>query len=64
MLFRQVTGWLGWMPAVALATPIPHILLALDGRVEWATLTNPFGGNPKPKPATDAEIMAFLDARA
>ncbi|MFV3077963.1 hypothetical protein [Niveispirillum fermenti] len=49
---------------MALATPIPQILLALDGRVEWATLTNPFGGKRKPKPATDAEIMAFLDARA
>jgi len=45
------TGWLGWTPDVAWRTPIPELLIALDARVEWANLTNPFGGGGKPKPA-------------
>ena len=64
-LFRQATGWLGWLPTVALSTPIPQILMALDGRVEWVTLTNPFGGGKSQKGAmatTPDAMMALLDA--
>ncbi len=43
----MATGWLGWTPAVAWSTPIPELLLALDARIEWANMTNPFGGKPK-----------------
>lgn len=64
-LFRQATGWLGWVPAVALSTPIPQILMALDGKVEFTTLTNPFGGGKKAAGATATtpeQMMALLDA--
>ncbi|MDW3204568.1 MAG: hypothetical protein R8L07_03415 [Alphaproteobacteria bacterium] len=39
----MATGWLGWSDAEALTTPVPRILLAVEGRTEWARLTNPFG---------------------
>lgn len=64
-LFAQATGWLGWAPAVALTTPIPQILIALDAKVEWVQMTNPFGGKPKPKPVDDPDaLMAFMRGRA
>ena len=44
-LFRSATGWLGWPPAVALATAIPHIELAMEGRAEM--LKAIFGGGDK-----------------
>lgn len=44
----MATGWLGWSDADALNTPIPRILLAVEGRTEWARMTNPFGGGKKP----------------
>lgn len=63
-LFRQATGWLGWVPAVALSTSIPQILMALDGKVEFTTLTNPFGGGKKKEPmaTTPEAMMALMDA--
>jgi len=53
------TGWLGWPPALAWATPMPELFLAMDARLEWAQMTNPFGakagaGKEKPKPSTVA----------
>ena len=37
-------------------TPVPEIILALDARIEWVNMTNPFGsgddeGAKKPKGA-------------
>ncbi len=37
-------GWLGWSADQALHTPVPFILLALQGAAEFAVKTNPFGG--------------------
>lgn len=51
----MATGWLGWSDADALNTPIPRILLAVEGRTEWARMTNPFGGG-KEDPVEDAGI--------
>ncbi|MFG1330259.1 hypothetical protein V5F41_03290 [Xanthobacter autotrophicus] len=45
-LFKFATGWLGWPPAVALATPIPQIEAAMEGRVEM--LKAIFGSSEKP----------------
>lgn len=39
-------------------TPIPEILLAIDGKVEWANLTNPFGGGEKAKPPESKKALA------
>lgn len=40
---------------MAWRTPVPEILVALDARVEWANLTNPFGGGQgKPKESKQA----------
>lgn len=31
-------------------TPLPELFLAMDARIEWAQMTNPFGsGKPRPK---------------
>ena len=31
-------------------TPLPELFLAMDARIEWAQMTNPFGsGKPGPK---------------
>lgn len=49
----MATGWLGWPPDVAWRTPVPEIIVALDARVEWVNMTNPFGSGDKDgKPAT------------
>jgi hypothetical protein len=67
-LFQAGTGWLGWSPEVTLNTPIPQILLAIDGKFEFVARTNPFGGRPKPKgkpkegkpvKTAESEIAAF-----
>lgn len=54
LLYRIATGWLGWSPRDAWHTPIPEILLAKEGRIEWLKATNPFGGGgssePQPEP--------------
>jgi hypothetical protein len=38
---------------------LPELFLAMDARIEWVQMTNPFGGKPaglkeKPKPASVA----------
>jgi hypothetical protein len=43
-LFKAGTGYLGWTPEVVLNTPICQLMLAIDGRFEFANKTNPFGG--------------------
>jgi hypothetical protein len=58
-LYAVATGWLGWPPEVAWRTALPELFLAMDARIEWAQMTNPFGGKPadsqeKPKPSTVA----------
>lgn len=46
----MATGWLGWAPAMAWSTPMPELFLAMDAKIEWAQMTNPFsGGKAKPK---------------
>nr|WP_085615005.1 MULTISPECIES: hypothetical protein [unclassified Pseudomonas] len=39
----MATGWLGWAPDVAWSTPLPELFMAMDARIEWAQMTNPFG---------------------
>lgn len=57
----MATGWLGWPPDLAWRTPLPELFLALDARIEWTRMSNPFGtGKPdkdKPKPSTVAEKL-------
>jgi hypothetical protein len=58
-MYAVATGWLGWSPETAWHTPLPELFLAMDARIEWAQMTNPFGGKPsgpkeKPKPSTVA----------
>lgn len=36
---------------MAWSTPIPELLLALDARIEWVNMTNPFGGGKKAEAA-------------
>jgi len=67
-LYGVATGWLGWSPKTAWRTPIPELMLALDARIEWMQMTNPFGGaakpKDKPKPTTVAEkLRAVLTGR-
>jgi len=47
---------------VAWTTPIPQILLAMEGRQEWAMLTNPFG-SPKPKSASSSVPLGSPEAK-
>lgn len=62
-LFSIATGWLGWSPDTAWRTPLPELFMAMDARIEWAQMTNPFGagksvGQPeKPKPTTVADKL-------
>ncbi|MBC3484687.1 hypothetical protein HU750_03305 [Pseudomonas sp. SWRI50] len=50
----MATGWLGWAPDVAWVTPLPELFMAMDARLEWVKMTNPFGASgaqtPKEKP--------------
>ncbi|NMX70332.1 hypothetical protein HBO15_23520 [Pseudomonas sp. WS 5111] len=46
----MATGWLGWPPDLAWRTPMPELFLAMDAKIEWAQMTNPFGtGKTKTK---------------
>jgi len=59
-LFAVATGWLGWAPDVAWRTPLPELFIAMDAKIEWARITNPFGNGrsaEKPKPTTVAEKL-------
>ncbi|KAB0489793.1 hypothetical protein EIY72_00070 [Pseudomonas vancouverensis] len=58
----MAVGWLGWPPDLAWRTPLPELFLAVDARIEWAQMTNPFGTKggvqkEKPKPSTVAEKL-------
>ncbi|MBS3185366.1 hypothetical protein JIQ88_10130 [Pseudomonas sp. PCH44] len=59
----MATGWLGWAPNVAWVTPLPELFMAMDARLEWVQMTNPFGGgkktgqHDKPKPSTVADKL-------
>lgn len=44
-LFKIGTGWLGWPPAIVLATPMPQIEMAFSGRTDM--LRAIFGGSEK-----------------
>nr|WP_145186124.1 hypothetical protein [Pseudomonas sp. URMO17WK12:I11] len=39
----MATGWLGWAPDLAWRTPLPELFMALDARLEWTQMNNPFG---------------------
>ncbi|MCF5040104.1 hypothetical protein GIW79_06510 [Pseudomonas sp. PA-7-1E] len=39
----MATGWLGWSPDLAWTIPMPELFLAMDAKIEWAQMTNPFG---------------------
>ncbi|WP_409265909.1 hypothetical protein [Pseudomonas sp. KCJK8521] len=43
----MATGWLGWAPDVAWSTPLPELFMAMDARIEWIQMTNPFGTGKK-----------------
>lgn len=45
--FSVATGWLGWLPEVALNTPIPQIMLAHKGLIKKETTLSPFFENKK-----------------
>jgi hypothetical protein len=49
----MAVGWLGWVPDVVLATPIPMIELSLKGKVDFIKKTNPFGSGEDPPKASD-----------
>lgn len=51
----MATGWLGWPPEVAWEAPISQILLAVEGRVDFAIKTNPFGGGDSAKKSRQDE---------
>ena len=52
----MAVGWLGWSPALALYTPIPQILLAIQGKAEFVAQSNPFGSS-KPRKKTDEQKL-------
>ena len=43
---------------MAWSTPLPELLLAIDAKVEWANMTNPFGGGKKEEPKADKKDVA------
>ena len=59
----MATGWLGWPPDMAWRTPLPELFLAMDARIEWAQMTNPFGTGKtktktdKPSPSSVADKL-------
>lgn len=46
-IFSRAAGWLGWTPDVIFRTPFPLIMLALDGKVDFIKMTNPWGSSAK-----------------
>ncbi|WP_322114585.1 hypothetical protein [Pseudomonas putida] len=48
---------------MAWITPLPELFMAMDARLEWVQMTNPFGGGKKsgqqdkPKPSTVADKL-------
>ncbi len=61
-MFKYATGWLGWSPEVAEATPFPVIELALDGKVEFLIATTPGAKKPPQKPRSGAELRERFKA--
>lgn len=59
------TGWLGWSPDLVLDAPIPQIILAIEGKADFARKSNPFGGGEKKKaPAlTEAQQRKVAEQR-
>lgn len=54
---------MGWTPEVTWATPVPQLLLALDGKMEFVAKTNPFGAvKKKPTKEQQAKIQQQRDA--
>lgn len=51
-LFAYATGWLGWTAEAALATPMPQIEAAIRAKLDFIAKTSPFGGGPRPEPAS------------
>ena len=53
---------------MAWSTPLPELFLAMDARIEWAQMTNPFGGGKpsgkKDKPAPSAVAVKLRQVLA
>jgi hypothetical protein len=57
---------------VAWSTPLPELFMAMDARIEWAQMTNPFGsgkasgqqGKPKASNVADKLRQALTGRRA
>lgn len=53
-MFKTVAGWLKWPPDIILDSTISQLELAIEGAVDYAKKTNPFGGG---EGETDEEKM-------
>ena len=47
----MAAGWLGWLPETILTTPIPQVLLAIEGKVDFLKKTNPWGSSEEDEAA-------------
>ena len=57
-LFKAGCGYLGWSPEIVLTTPIPQVMLALEGKFDFAVKSNPFGGKPaEARKPVDADVI-------
>jgi len=63
-LFKATAGALGWEPEIIMHTPIPQLILAIEGKYEFAMKTNPFGGAKKAAKKIDPETKARVAAQA
>ena len=61
-MYAKATGWLGWSDRDAMTTPVPRIMIALDGRIDCIRKTNPFGGEDKPKRQSRTQVERGLKA--
>lgn len=50
--YKHATGWLGWDPQTALATPMPLIRMAFEGLVDFHKAQNGVEDKPAPTPET------------
>lgn len=66
-LFGVATGWLGWSPDTAWHTPIPHIMLALDARLDWTGRGQAQGqaiaAKPPARQGVAEKLKSFLRGR-
>lgn len=60
-LYKYARGWVGMSHEQAMSDPLASIYLALQGRVDFVTRTNPFGGGGG-KPGGGAPVSAQLRA--